>query len=65
MKKVKIDKPEEVDMFTLASLWPRDTGLPVAIWIEERSDTPKDKQGPRIRVMTHPPVRSIFRKQLL
>ena len=54
MKRVKADKPEDIDMCMVASLWPRDTGLPVAIWIEERSDTPKDKQGPRIWVMTHP-----------
>ena len=59
MKKAKVDKPQEIDMFLLASLWPKETGLPTTIWIEERSDTPKDKQGPKIRVMIHPGKKDI------
>jgi hypothetical protein len=53
MKKAKADRPESIDMFTLANLWPRDTGLPTGIWIQEKTDTLQDKHGPVIRVMTH------------
>lgn len=42
-----------VDMFEMANMWPEDTGLPVVIWVEERSDVARDRHGPRIKVMTH------------
>lgn len=40
-------------MSEMANVQVDETGLPVVIWIEERSDTPDDRHGPRMKVMTH------------
>ena len=31
-------------MFEMANYWPKDTGLPVVIWVEERCDDGTDTQ---------------------
>jgi len=41
----------EDSLFEMSNISPRDTNLPVVVWVFEKG---KSKHGPRVKVMTHP-----------
>ena len=49
---VELPEPEEdVDLFEMANLYPRDTGLPMTVWVSPRGNARHDA---RVKVCTTP-----------
>ena len=40
-----------ISMFEMANYWPKDTGLPVVVWVEERCNDGTDTQQHSIKAM--------------
>ena len=45
-----ISVQEEISLFEMSNLRPKETGLPMVIWIKPSSGT--EKHGPRVKVQT-------------